>query len=188
MADTADVIAIAEKAHEGQMYGEFPYLSHPLHLANALAIFGKRACHVAILHDVIEDSDTTAQDLAGAGVDPSVVEAVETLTRGDQPYEEYILNLVQAQESGSRQGDTPTLLTEDELRGAGVAPGTKLSLPVLVKLADNLHNTQKHRLIGKMPEGKENLARRYNRAYEVLSSSIPDEVVELVKRCVDGEF
>lgn len=188
MADTADVIAIAEKAHEGQMYGELPYLTHPLHLANALAIFGKRACHVAVLHDVIEDSDTTAQDLASAGVDPSVVEAVEALTRGGgQTYEEYILNLVQAQESSGR-GETSMLLTEDELRGAGVESGIVLSLPVLVKLADNLHNTQEHRLIGKMPEEKESLARRYNRAYEVLSASVPDEVVELVKRRVDGEF
>ena len=187
MATTEEVIAIAQQAHEGQMYGVFPYLTHPLHLANALAVFGRRASHAAILHDVVEDSDTTAQDLALAGVNPSVVEAVEALTRGDQTYSEYILGLVRAQGSGGRR-ETSMLLTEDELRGAGVSPETKLSLPVLVKLADNLHNTQEYRLTGKMPEGKESLVRRYNRAYEVLSSAVPDEVVELVRRRVDGEF
>lgn len=187
MATTEEVIAIAQQAHEGQMYGVFPYLTHPLHLANALAVFGRRASHAAILHDVIEDSDTTVQDLVNAGVDPSVVEAVEALTRGDQAYGEYILGLVRAQESGGR-GEKLMLLTRDELRGAGVSPETKLSLPVLVKLADNLHNTQEYRLTGKMPEGKESLVRRYNRAYEVLSSAVPDEVVELVRRRVDGEF
>lgn len=38
---------------------------------------------VALLHDVIEDSDITAQDLMDAGIPADVVEAVQMLTKQD---------------------------------------------------------------------------------------------------------
>jgi hypothetical protein len=46
---------------------------------------------VAWLHDVLEDTSLTAQDLLAAGVAPWVVWAVQALTRGqDELYEEYL--------------------------------------------------------------------------------------------------
>jgi len=45
----------------------------------------------AILHDVIEDSDLTADDLINAGIPDAVVEAVTALTKADgEDYDDFI--------------------------------------------------------------------------------------------------
>jgi (p)ppGpp synthase/HD superfamily hydrolase len=63
------------------------YLTHALDVAQAL---GPDATLLelttAVLHDVLEDTDWTREDLAGSGVEATVLDAVETLTR--KPAEE----------------------------------------------------------------------------------------------------
>jgi (p)ppGpp synthase/HD superfamily hydrolase len=58
------------------------HLTHALDVAQAL---GPEATvselSTAVLHDVLEDSDWTADDLADSGVDGTILEAVKTLTR-----------------------------------------------------------------------------------------------------------
>jgi (p)ppGpp synthase/HD superfamily hydrolase len=58
------------------------YLTHSLDVAQAL---GPEAATseltTAVLHDVLEDTDWTRDDLAEAGVQSDVLEAVEILTR-----------------------------------------------------------------------------------------------------------
>jgi hypothetical protein len=45
----------------------------------------------SVLHDVIEDTDVTIDDLVEAGYSAAVVTAVDCLThRGDETYEDYI--------------------------------------------------------------------------------------------------
>lgn len=76
---------IAQKAHEGQVdKAGKPYIEHPLRLA---ATFSDetRQC-IALLHDVVEDSDITPDDLRKAGIPEAVVEAVVALTH--RPHEE----------------------------------------------------------------------------------------------------
>lgn len=69
--------------------GGKPYILHPLRLMARLNDpIGQ--C-VALLHDVIEDSDTTADDLREDGFPESVVTAVEVLTRRrGESYEAFI--------------------------------------------------------------------------------------------------
>lgn len=81
---------LAEKAHGGQVdkAGQ-PYISHPARVAARLETDYEIA--VAWLHDVLEDTDLTVQDLRDYGLPQQVVSAVEALTRrlGEDPQEYY---------------------------------------------------------------------------------------------------
>jgi (p)ppGpp synthase/HD superfamily hydrolase len=63
----AEVIAFATDAHEGQVrkYVETPYIEHPLRVAKLLFDLGMsyEVVAAAILHDTVEDCDTTADDI-----------------------------------------------------------------------------------------------------------------------------
>ena len=84
--------AIAALAHRGQTDKlGYPYIDHPARVATAFDRIFEPVEHCAAwLHDVIEDSDVTAQDLLDAGIWPVVVEAVLLLTRtADVPNADY---------------------------------------------------------------------------------------------------
>lgn len=78
------------KAYGGKLdKGGKPYILHPLRLMARLSDPVGQC--VALLHDVIEDSDTTADDLRADGFPESVVSTVEVLTkRPRERYEAYI--------------------------------------------------------------------------------------------------
>ena len=58
---------------------------------------------MAALHDVLEDSDLTAEDLKAAGLSEVELEAVKLLTRSDdEPYEEYIERIATAEGEAGR--------------------------------------------------------------------------------------
>ncbi len=48
---------------------------------------------VGLMHDMIEDSDVTQVELISAGVSDDELAAIRLLTRGPEPYEDYIQNL-----------------------------------------------------------------------------------------------
>jgi (p)ppGpp synthase/HD superfamily hydrolase len=83
---------IATQAHAGQFRrdGVTPYITHP----EAVASFfkkGSMAWQVAWLHDVLEDTKWTKNDLAKAGISDSVIVSVEWLThRKEETYAQYI--------------------------------------------------------------------------------------------------
>ncbi len=69
-----------------------PYILHPLHIMETVET--KDAKIVAILHDIIEDTDVTADYLLEIGLSKHIVDAVVALTRSDdEDYQEYIKNL-----------------------------------------------------------------------------------------------
>lgn len=69
--------------------GGKPYILHPLRLMARLNNPIEQC--VAVLHDVIEDSDTTVDDLRADGFPESIVSAVEVLTRRrGESYEAFI--------------------------------------------------------------------------------------------------
>ena len=83
--------AIAEEAHEGQFdKGGVPYIQHPATVASVL--HGDKLRAVGWLHDVVEDTDWTLDDLRARGVDEDVVTSVDVLTRRKhaETYAEYI--------------------------------------------------------------------------------------------------
>ncbi|KKM58825.1 hypothetical protein LCGC14_1548850 [marine sediment metagenome] len=83
-------LVFAEKAHTGQkrkFTGE-DYIMHPL--AVAWMVEGKDAKVVALLHDVLEDTDVTLNELS-RGFPARIVNAVKNLTRNSgETYEGYI--------------------------------------------------------------------------------------------------
>ncbi len=80
MSTFEDALALAAQAHKGQYdLAGAPYICHPMRVA--LAQSDERARIVAILHDVIEDTAVTYQDLSAAGFDDEIIGAVEALTK-----------------------------------------------------------------------------------------------------------
>lgn len=82
---TALAERIATDAHHGQVdkLGA-DYIGHPRRVASVFdpAMQAVEYC-AAMLHDVVEDSGLTADDLLAAGVAPYVVDVVVLLTRRD---------------------------------------------------------------------------------------------------------
>ena len=69
-----------------------PYILHPLHVMEN--VNSKEGKIVAILHDIIEDTDVTEDYLLKIGLSKRIVDAVIALTRSeDIDYQEYIKNL-----------------------------------------------------------------------------------------------
>ena len=91
MASIEKALQIAAGAHEGQKDKDGqPYILHPLRVMNAVE--DEPAKVVAVLHDVIEDTSVTAEDLRREGFDEAVLAAVECLThRKGEPYADYVV-------------------------------------------------------------------------------------------------
>ena len=69
-----------------------PYILHPLHVMEN--VNNKEGKIVAILHDIIEDTDITENYLLKIGLSKRIVDAVVALTRSeDMDYQEYIKGL-----------------------------------------------------------------------------------------------
>ena len=134
-----DAIVLASQAHAGQVdkTGQ-PYILHPLRVM--LRLGDPAARIVAMLHDVVEDTDITLDDLRRGGYPAEVVEAVDLVTRREgESYEAFIERL---------------------------APHP---IARLVKLADLEDNMDTSRLPGITEKTRERLE-HYRRAYERLTS------------------
>ena len=77
-------------AHKDQQdKSGMPYVFHPFHLAEQMQT--EETTIVALLHDVVEDTDYTLEDLAAMGFDPVVIEALTLLTHDENvPYMDYV--------------------------------------------------------------------------------------------------
>lgn len=83
-------LRIALNAHAGQLdRAGKPYILHPLRMMTKMETDEEMS--VAILHDVVEDADITAEDLFGKGIPKRVVDAVQALSKIDgETYEQFI--------------------------------------------------------------------------------------------------
>lgn len=82
-------VVIAQEAHRGQMdKGGNPYIEHPLYVASKVDSVELKI--VAVLHDTLEDSDMTAEDLRRKGFPDRIVEAIVVLTHEDGNEEAYL--------------------------------------------------------------------------------------------------
>jgi len=90
VAALEDAIGLALSAHRGQTRPDgTPYILHPLRVMLSLA--DERDRIAAVLHDVVEDSPLTLDDLRAAGFDSEVVAAVDALTRREgEAYDDFI--------------------------------------------------------------------------------------------------
>jgi (p)ppGpp synthase/HD superfamily hydrolase len=87
---------IAIKAHAGQYRrdGVTSYIYHVYEVAKRVNKFDEDHICVALLHDVIEDSDITADDLLKEGVPEHIVAAVSLLTKYvGTTYKKYLIEV-----------------------------------------------------------------------------------------------
>ena len=87
---TKKALRLCFDAHKDQVDKTgLPYVFHPFHLAEQMT--GEEAVCAALLHDVVEDSHYTLEDLAALGFPQVVLEAVELMTHDPAvPYMDYV--------------------------------------------------------------------------------------------------
>lgn len=143
LVETAE--AIARRAHDGQVdKAGAAYIDHPRRVAERAAVIAgpevrSDAEAAAWLHDVVEDTPITLDELAAAGMPPRVLEAVHLVTKADgMSPEQYFARI----------------------RGHAVAR--------VVKLADLIDNTDPERIRKLDSETQERLGRKYARSMQLL--------------------
>lgn len=135
-----DAADFAIRAHAGQLdKAGLPYFLHPEAVAHALAEHGEYAMMAGWLHDVVEDTEWTLDDLRAYGFPEEVVSAVDSVTR--------------------REGEAYM----DMIGRAAADP-----LGRLVKIADTAHNSSLPRLAVLPKDQADFLRRRYEKARKKL--------------------
>jgi len=90
-----DAIVVAAQAHVGQIFSApepEPYILHPLRVM--LGVSSGVARIVAVLHDVVEDTEVTLRDLEKRGFDKPILDALDCLSRRPgESYDVYIHRL-----------------------------------------------------------------------------------------------
>jgi (p)ppGpp synthase/HD superfamily hydrolase len=90
---------IATKAHQGQTrWDGSPYITHPIRVAEKVAQLwpdNEKLKIAAILHDVVEDTNLTCEDLKNYSIPLDVIHAINLLTRkNNKSYKSFILRLL----------------------------------------------------------------------------------------------
>ena len=129
---------IAYDAHQGQYdKGGVPYIFHPIHLAEQMDT--EDECIVALLHDVVEDTDVTMEDLESE-FSKDVMDAIKLLTHDkNEDYMEYVKRIK----------------TNEIARK--------------VKMADLKHNSDKTRIGSDLVKEEKSKGGLYKEAYKYLS-------------------
>lgn len=126
----------ARDAHQGvkRKSGE-PYITHPLSVARILVAeigLGIKSVMAALLHDVVEDTDYTVEDISHR-FGPKIASMVDGLTK--------LSGVFDKESSEQAENFKKMLLTlSDDIR------------VIIIKIADRLHNM---RTLGSMPQHKQ---------------------------------
>lgn len=83
-------IEIAARVHAGQVdKGGAPYILHPLRVMLSVAPGAQQI--VAVLHDVVEDSEVTFEDLEREGFSDEVISGLRAVTKIEgESYEDFV--------------------------------------------------------------------------------------------------
>ena len=137
---TNKAMKIAYSAHHGQLdKSGIPYIFHPIHLAEAMD--DEISCCVALLHDTVEDTSVSLEDLK-AIFPPEVTDAVALLTHKE----------------GTDYFDYVRLIKKNPVARK-------------VKLADLAHNSDQSRCVGTdlTEERKAAWKAKYEKATKILT-------------------
>lgn len=87
---TKKALKISFNAHKDQVDKTgVPYVFHPFHLAEQMD--DEKSTCVALLHDVVEDTDYTFDDLRKEGFTKEIIDAIKLLTHDPSvPYLDYV--------------------------------------------------------------------------------------------------
>ena len=149
MPTITSALALAISAHDRQMTkGGDPYWTHLVAVMQLLPADASDDLKIAaLLHDIIEDTPITSDDLRAEGYSERTIDLVETVTRpeGDDraTYIEWIQQII---DTGDRDAIT-------------------------LKLADNRHNMMPER-IAKLPEEERGILRRYQKSSGLLEAAL----------------
>ena len=90
---TKNAMKLCFEAHKDQVdKSGMPYVFHPFHVAEQMK--DEVTTIVALLHDVVEDTKYTLDDIAARGFGQDVVDALALMTHDkDVPYMEYVAKL-----------------------------------------------------------------------------------------------
>jgi len=137
---TKTALKLCFEAHKDQTdKSGLPYVFHPFHLAEQMP--DEKTTVVALLHDVIEDTDYTLDDMKNMGFSDDILSAIALMTHDDGvPYMEYVALI------------------------------KKNPIAKMVKLADLRHNSDMSRL-DKVTTHDRERAEKYKKAIEFLESS-----------------
>ena len=140
-----ECIKLMVNAHASQFdRGGKPYCLHPLKVMHYLKSDDEELQCMALLHDVIEDTDTSYQDLIAIGCTERVIAGVKALTKQPgQTYEEY---------------KAAVMANPDAMR---------------VKMADLRHNSDIRRLKGVTEKDIARMA-KYNQFYMEIYSKLQE--------------
>lgn len=138
--DTKKAIKLCFEAHRNQTdKSGLPYVFHPFHVAEQMP--DEETTIVALLHDVIEDTAYTIDDLRKMGFSEEVLDALDLMTHDKNvPYMEYVAKI-----------------SENEIART-------------VKLADLRHNSDLTRL-DEIDDKARNRIEKYKAAIRLLSES-----------------
>lgn len=91
--NTKKALKFCFEAHKAQTdKSGMPYVFHPFHLAEQMS--DENTTIVALLHDIIEDTDYTLEDLKAMGFNHEVIEAISLMTHDPKlPYMEYVAQI-----------------------------------------------------------------------------------------------
>ena len=135
-------ISIAAQAFECvEDKGGDPYILHCLHVMREVKALGEQAQIVAVMHDIIEDTDWTAEKLIEAGFEERTVRLIEMVS--------------------CREGES----YEDFVKRASMNPISRA-----VKMADLRHNSDIMRMKGLREKDFQRLE-KYHRAYAYLKEA-----------------
>ncbi len=73
-------------------------LEHSIRVGTLASRQGPAFATVGLLHDMLEDSDVTLDDLRAAGVTDAELAAIRLLTRGDESYDEYVETIAKSED------------------------------------------------------------------------------------------
>ena len=90
---TKKAMLLCYRAHRDQVdKSGIPYVFHPIHLAEQMT--DEDTTVVALLHDVVEDTHYTLEDLASMGFSRQVLDAIGLMTHADGvPYMDYVAKI-----------------------------------------------------------------------------------------------
>lgn len=132
---TNRAMVIAYDAHHGQVDKQgIPYIFHPFHVAEQMT--DELSTCVALLHDVVEDSDVTLDGLAQE-FPVEVIEALALLTHDESvPYLEYVQALASNELARAvKRVDLEHNL--EESRGTGTSGARSVNIDAKVSVAAN---------------------------------------------------
>lgn len=155
MKSIEEAILIACTFHKGQLDKDrLPVIYHPIFVMNSMELDDLDGRKVAILHDVIEDTDCTEQYLKAMGFADHIVEATEAITY--MPGEKYLDYIKKVKEN---------------------------KIALRVKLKDIAHNMARSRFalardVGDITKMKKAQGRidKYTKALEILSDTFKEDL------------